>query len=90
VPELILHRYPESLFSEKARAILNARQLQVGADIYCDTALIAAYLDDKGAGPHSGGGAAAKPASESPPRKVRRPASRNSRSTATSGTLRRR
>jgi len=80
VPELILHHYPESLFSEKARALLNARQLpwrsviipmimprpdtipltggyrrtpvlQVGADIYCDTALIAAYLDDKGAGP---------------------------------------
>lgn len=25
--------------------------LQVGADIYCDTALIAAYLDDMGAGP---------------------------------------
>jgi glutathione S-transferase len=25
--------------------------LQVGADIYCDTALIAAYLDDKGTGP---------------------------------------
>jgi len=80
VAELILHHYPESLFSEKARAILNARQLpwrsaiipmimprpdtipltggyrrtpvlQVGADIYCDTALIAAYLDDKGVGP---------------------------------------
>jgi glutathione S-transferase len=80
VAELILHHYPESLFSEKARALLNARQLpwrsviipmimprpdtipltggyrrtpvlQVGADIYCDTALIAAYLDDKGVGP---------------------------------------
>jgi glutathione S-transferase len=80
VAELILHHYPESLFSEKARAMLNARQLpwrsviipmimprpdtipltggyrrtpvlQVGADVYCDTALIAAYLDDKGAGP---------------------------------------
>ena len=78
--ELILHHYPASLFSEKARALLNARQLawrsviipmimprpdtipltggyrrtpvlQVGADIYCDTALIAAYLDDKGVGP---------------------------------------
>lgn len=78
--ELILHHYPESLFSEKARALLNARRLawrsviipmimprpdtipltggyrrtpvlQVGADVYCDTALIAAYLDDKGAGP---------------------------------------
>ena len=80
MPELILHHYPESLFSEKARAMLNARQLpwrsvvipmimprpdtipltggyrrtpvlQMGADVYCDTALIAAYLDDKGAGP---------------------------------------
>ena len=79
-PVLILHHYPESLFSEKARAMLNARGLawrsviipmimprpdtipltggyrrtpvlQVGADVYCDTALIAAYLDDKGAGP---------------------------------------
>jgi glutathione S-transferase len=78
--ELILHHYPESLFSEKARAMLNARGLawrsviipmimprpdtipltggyrrtpvlQVGADVYCDTALIAAYLDDKGSGP---------------------------------------
>ena len=78
--ELILHHYPESLFSEKARALLNARRLpwrsviipmimprpdtipltggyrrtpvlQVGADVYCDTALIAAYLDDKGEGP---------------------------------------
>jgi len=78
--ELILHHYPESLFSEKARAMLNARGLawrsviipmimprpdtipltggyrrtpvlQVGADIYCDTAAIAAYLDDKGSGP---------------------------------------
>jgi glutathione S-transferase len=80
VAELILHHYPESLFSEKARAMLNARDLawrsviipmimprpdtipltggyrrtpvmQVGADVYCDTALIAAYLDDKGSGP---------------------------------------
>ena len=78
--ELILHHYPASLFSEKARAMLNARGLpwrsviipmimprpdtipltggyrrtpvlQVGADVYCDTALIAAYLDDKGSGP---------------------------------------
>ena len=77
--DLILHHYPESLFSEKARAMLNARGLswrsviipmimprpdtipltggyrrtpvmQVGADVYCDTALIAAYLDDKGTG----------------------------------------
>lgn len=78
--ELILHHYPQSLFSEKARAMLNARGLawrsviipmimprpdtipltggyrrtpvlQVGADIYCDTALIAAVLDPLGAGP---------------------------------------
>jgi glutathione S-transferase len=80
VAELILHHYPASLFSEKARAMLNARGLawrsviipmimprpdtipltggyrrtpvlQVGADVYCDTAAIAAYLDDKGSGP---------------------------------------
>jgi glutathione S-transferase len=80
VPDIILHHYPESLFSEKARAMLNAKGLpwrsviipmimprpdtipltggyrrtpvmQVGADVYCDTAAIAAYLDDKGAGP---------------------------------------
>src|SRR5580698_4607591 len=79
VSELILHHYPESLFSEKARAMLGARQLawrsviipmimprpdtipltggyrrtpvlQVGADVYCDTALIAAHLDEVGAG----------------------------------------
>jgi glutathione S-transferase len=78
--EIILHHYPESLFSEKARAILNAKGLawrsviipmimprpdtipltggyrrtpvmQIGADIYCDTAIIAAVLDDKGKGP---------------------------------------
>lgn len=78
--ELILHHYPESLFSEKARAMLNARGLawrsviipmimprpdtipltggyrrtpvlQAGADVYCDTAAIAAYIDDKGEGP---------------------------------------
>jgi glutathione S-transferase len=78
--EPILHHYPQSLFSEKARAMLNARGLawrsviipmimprpdtipltggyrrtpvlQVGADIYCDTAVIAAWLDDKGEGP---------------------------------------
>ncbi len=77
--ELILHHYPESLFSEKARAMLNARGLawrsviipmimprpdtipltggyrrtpvlQVGADVYCDTALIAARLDGEGSG----------------------------------------
>jgi glutathione S-transferase len=80
MPELILHHYQASLFSEKARAMLNARGLawrsviipmimprpdtipltggyrrtpilQVGADVYCDTAMIAAWLDDKGAGP---------------------------------------
>lgn len=78
--ELILHHYPESLFSEKARAMLNARKLawrsviipmimprpdtipltggyrrtpvmQVGADVYCDTAAIADCLDGKGEGP---------------------------------------
>jgi glutathione S-transferase len=78
--EPILHHYPQSLFSEKARAMLNARGigwrsviipmimprpdtipltggyrrtpvLQVGADIYCDTALIAAYIDGVGHGP---------------------------------------
>lgn len=77
--ELILHNYPESIFSEKIRALLNARQLpwrsvpvsmimprpdtialtggyrripvlQIGADVYCDTALIANYLEDKGSG----------------------------------------
>ena len=77
--ELILHHYPESLFSEKARAMLNARGLpwrsviipmimprsdtipltggyrrtpvmQVGADVYCDTAAIAAYVDGVGGG----------------------------------------
>lgn len=80
MPEIILHHYPESLFSEKARAMLNAKGLpwrsviipmimprpdtipltggyrrtpvmQVGSDVYCDTAMIAAYLDDKGEGP---------------------------------------
>ena len=79
VSDLILHHYPESLFSEKARAMLNARQLpwrsviipmimprpdtipltggyrrtpvlQVGADVYCDTALIAAVIDARGKG----------------------------------------
>ena len=77
--ELILHHYPESLFSEKVRALFNAKELawrsviipmimprpdtipltggyrrtpvlQVGADVYCDTALICAYVDDLGAG----------------------------------------
>ena len=80
MPELILHHYPESPFSEKVRAMFGARELawrslqvsmvlprpatialtggyrripvlQVGADIYCDTALIAEYLDQKGSGP---------------------------------------
>lgn len=80
MPELILHHYPESPFSEKVRAIFGAKDLawrsllvsmvmprpatialtggyrripvlQVGADIYCDTALIAEYLDDLGSGP---------------------------------------
>lgn len=70
----ILHHYPESLFSEKARVLLGYKQLawqsvvippimpkpdlmaltggyrrtpvmQVGADIYCDTVLIAQVLD---------------------------------------------
>jgi glutathione S-transferase len=78
--QIILHHYPQSLFSEKARAMLNARKLawrsviipmtmprpdaipltggyrrtpflQVGADIYCDTAEIAVFLNDKGEGP---------------------------------------
>ncbi len=78
--ELILHHYPESLFSEKARAMLNAKGLpwrsviipsimprpdtipltggyrrtpvmQVGADVYCDTAMIAMVLDGLGNGP---------------------------------------
>jgi len=78
--ELILHHYQVSLFSDKARAMLNARALtwrsviippimprpdtipltggyrrtpvlQAGADVYCDTAMIAAFLDDKGTGP---------------------------------------
>ena len=74
MPELILHHYATSPFSEKARAMLNARGLawrsviippimprpdtipltggyrrtpvlQVGADVYCDTARIATLLD---------------------------------------------
>ena len=78
--ELILHHYATSPFSEKARAMLNARGLawrsviippimprpdtipltggyrrtpvlQVGADVYCDTARIAALLDGLGSGP---------------------------------------
>ncbi len=73
-PQLILHHYPESPFSEKVRLVLGAKQLawhsvrvpsvspkpdvvaltggyrrtpflQVGADIYCDTALICDVLE---------------------------------------------
>lgn len=74
MPELILHHYPSSPFSEKVRLILGYKQLpwrsvvvpaispkpdlvaltggyrktpvlQIGADIYCDTALIADVLE---------------------------------------------
>ncbi|MDO5625404.1 MAG: glutathione S-transferase family protein [Pseudomonadota bacterium] len=74
MPELILHHYPMSPFSEKARGMLGLKRLswhsvhmpslmpkpdvqaltggyrrapllQVGADIYCDTALIADVLE---------------------------------------------
>jgi len=74
VPELILHHYPISPFSEKVRAIFGYKRmawrsvtipivmpkpdlvaltggyrktpvLQIGADIYCDTKLIARVLD---------------------------------------------
>jgi glutathione S-transferase len=74
LPDLILHQYASSPFSEKVRAILGAKSLawsaveipnilpkpdvvcltggyrrtpvlQIGADIYCDTALIARTLD---------------------------------------------
>jgi len=74
VPELILHQYATSPFSEKVRAILGAKGiawraveiprilpkpelvpltggyrrtpvLQIGADIYCDTELIARVID---------------------------------------------
>jgi glutathione S-transferase len=74
LPELILHHYPTSPFSEKARLILGSKKLswmsvvipavmpkpdlvaltggyrktpvlQVGADVYCDTALICDVLE---------------------------------------------
>jgi len=74
MPYLILHHYPESLFSEKVRLILGIKNLdwksviipmvapkpdlmpltggyrrtpvlQIGADVYCDTALIAETLE---------------------------------------------
>src|SRR5215831_7377924 len=74
MPELILHHYPTSPFSEKIRLIFGAKKLawqsvtiprilpkpdvialtggyrktpilQIGADIYCDSALIAKKLD---------------------------------------------
>ena len=74
MPQLILHHYPRSPFSEKVRLMLGAKKLpwksviipavmpkpdlleltgayrrtpvlQVGADIYCDTALIADVLE---------------------------------------------
>ncbi len=74
MPDIILHHYESSPFSEKIRAILGCKKLtwqsviispimprpelmpltggyrrtpvlQIGADIYCDTAVIAAHLD---------------------------------------------
>lgn len=74
MPDIILHHYPESPFSEKARLILGLKNLawksvvtpmimpkpdltaltggyrrapvmQIGSDVYCDTALIAKVLD---------------------------------------------
>ncbi|WP_191485547.1 glutathione S-transferase family protein [Pseudomonas sp. FEN] len=80
MPELILHHYPTSPFSEKARLLLGFKGLswrsvhippmmpkpdlttltggyrktpvlQVGADIYCDTALIARRLEQEKAVP---------------------------------------
>jgi len=74
MPDIILHHYPESLFSEKVRLILGIKNLdwksviipmvppkpdlmsltggyrrtpvlQIGADVYCDTALIAEILE---------------------------------------------
>ena len=73
--QIILHQYPESLFSEKIRLLLGYKQasyamveipiimpkpdlmpltggyrktpvMQIGADIYCDTALISRVIDD--------------------------------------------
>lgn len=74
MPDVILHHYPESTFSEKIRSLLGYKQasyqavtipiiqpkpdlmaltggyrktpvLQVGADIYCDSALMARVID---------------------------------------------
>ncbi len=74
MPDIILHHYPESLYSEKVRLILGLKNLdwksviipmvapkpdltaltggyrrtpvlQIGADVYCDTALIADVLE---------------------------------------------
>jgi glutathione S-transferase len=74
MPEIILHQYPESPFSEKIRLILGLKRLsyrsvlipmmlpkpdmialtggyrrtpilQIGSDVYCDTALIAEVLE---------------------------------------------
>lgn len=74
MPDIILHHYPESTFSEKPRIILGLKKLawksvitpmimpkpdltaltggyrrapvmQIGSDVYCDTALIAKVLD---------------------------------------------
>jgi glutathione S-transferase len=74
VPDIILHHYPESLYSEKVRLILGLKNLawksviipmvapkpdltaltggyrrtpvlQIGADVYCDTALVADVLE---------------------------------------------
>ena len=74
MPELILHHYPRSPFSEKIRLLLGHKQLawrsvtippimpkpdvlaltggyrrtpflQIGADIYCDTALMCKVID---------------------------------------------
>ncbi len=73
--EIILHEYPESLFSEKIRCLMGYKEvtyrsvtipmimprpdlmpltggyrrtpvMQIGADIYCDTAIICRVLDD--------------------------------------------
>ncbi len=73
--EIILHEYPESLFSEKIRLLLGYKKasyrsvqipiimpkpdlmpltggyrktpvMQIGADIYCDTAIISRVIDD--------------------------------------------
>jgi glutathione S-transferase len=75
MPDIILHHYPESPFSEKIRLLLGYKQvdylsviipmimpkpelmpltggyrktpvMQIGADIYCDTAIIARVIDE--------------------------------------------